>query len=972
MKILSNLSGTTGNFSGTSISNITKNGQEYISKVVTADPVQAAHSFIDDTGVDSAGRYIALFEKKWTGGGAPDGNNTGIISYVLPNNALTRKATTSFRWGMFPTAGNETSTIRWSGLYSGSTVEMLGVSGTINMGLGSQVIGTGDMAIGLESRTWNGAQIAIGLRAGKTIGAATGKQNSITIGNSANAGTYPIGNYSIAIGNGAITKSGDTISIGRNAGNTTSSSVGVESITIGLNANQGTSVIGEGSVAIGVNAQSKSFRSVSLGANAGRSTGSIGIESISIGSSANLNAVNIGSAAIGLGYNTRSEGSSSIAIGDGPIASGSEGISIGRGITNNSNNTIAMGVFSNANSSTNAVAIGISSSITGTSTSAIAIGDTARVFDSIQGIAIGTFSKTKSFASIGIGSEAGNTTGTTGTQYIAIGYRAGSAGLNRPIGQYGIAIGLDSRAEANQSVSLGYLTIVSGTSGVAIGQSAQAGINAVAIGVGNKAKTAYDIAIGNSVTSRGDGSSLAIGIGSSVIATGTSVIAIGHVAIATGSFGVAIGRVSRAKGNDSISIGTLAGSTSGTVSDNNISIGRDSNFGTHNVGLYSTAVGYATHTKANYSVSLGAQAGNTTGTTGDFNINIGYAAGGGEVIKHNIGNGSISLGAYTRATQLRNIAIGYNAAATGGTNNIAIGDNTKVISNNFGIAIGSSASANGQDSIAIGRSANGTSSSGIAIGNNTITVDGIAIGGNASANYSNGVVIGNGADGGSTGGIAIGQAAKSANSSVAIGYVTNNGGSPGNETVIIGATANQSVNAGTSSVAVGYGAHSTGNRSIAIGKNARSTATNAYTIANMSATTTNNVANSLLISWDLANEDLMFVKGRTLTTGATQGTLLAFTLADGFVYSIKATIKGRKIDGTDRALYVVEALAYRQGGGAVLEGGVPYNYKVVESTGATSWNGDIDVSGNDIRVRVNGAAATTINWNVILEIQRVG
>lgn len=57
-----------------------------------------------------------------------------------------------------------------------------------------------------------------------------------------------------------------------------------------------------------------------------------------------------------------------------------------------------------------------------------------------------------------------------------------------------------------------------------------------------------------------------------------------------------------------------------------------------------------------------------------------------------------------------------------------------------------------------------------------------------------------------------------------------------------------------------------------------------------------------------------------------------------------------------------EAVAYREGGGAAtIEGavGTPFTR---ESGGVGGWNTNIDVSGNNVILTVEGDAADTVNW----------
>jgi hypothetical protein len=68
---------------------------------------------------------------------------------------------------------------------------------------------------------------------------------------------------------------------------------------------------------------------------------------------------------------------------------------------------------------------------------------------------------------------------------------------------------------------------------------------------------------------------------------------------------------------------------------------------------------------------------------------------------------------------------------------------------------------------------------------------------------------------------------------------------------------------------------------------------------------------------------------------------------------------GYRTDGNDRAGYLRSAVVYNDGGGANLQG--PVNTPMTrESDGG--WDVTIDVSGSDARIRVEGDASQTINW----------
>lgn len=68
-----------------------------------------------------------------------------------------------------------------------------------------------------------------------------------------------------------------------------------------------------------------------------------------------------------------------------------------------------------------------------------------------------------------------------------------------------------------------------------------------------------------------------------------------------------------------------------------------------------------------------------------------------------------------------------------------------------------------------------------------------------------------------------------------------------------------------------------------------------------------------------------------------------------------------KSDGSERAVYRKSGLFYRSGAGAVAQGATDV---ALEIESDATWDCFFDVSGNDIRFRVTGIAATTINWSV--------
>jgi len=95
------------------------------------------------------------------------------------------------------------------------------------------------------------------------------------------------------------------------------------------------------------------------------------------------------------------------------------------------------------------------------------------------------------------------------------------------------------------------------------------------------------------------------------------------------------------------------------------------------------------------------------------------------------------------------------------------------------------------------------------------------------------------------------------------------------------------------------------------------------------------------------------------TTNASATTLLSKTLAAGEAWYIEARVVA--VQGSaHRASYVRRALVYRRStGGAAIQGSVSAEWSE-ESDPA--WDCTIDVSGNDVRVRVTGSVGDTVNW----------
>ena len=95
------------------------------------------------------------------------------------------------------------------------------------------------------------------------------------------------------------------------------------------------------------------------------------------------------------------------------------------------------------------------------------------------------------------------------------------------------------------------------------------------------------------------------------------------------------------------------------------------------------------------------------------------------------------------------------------------------------------------------------------------------------------------------------------------------------------------------------------------------------------------------------------------TTDATVDTLISVTLLEGNVYLIEAWVTAIQADETSAVYKIITGAKRTTAGSAVLFGSV---ISIITSEEEASWDCTFDASGNDIRVRVTGEAATTINW----------
>jgi hypothetical protein len=96
------------------------------------------------------------------------------------------------------------------------------------------------------------------------------------------------------------------------------------------------------------------------------------------------------------------------------------------------------------------------------------------------------------------------------------------------------------------------------------------------------------------------------------------------------------------------------------------------------------------------------------------------------------------------------------------------------------------------------------------------------------------------------------------------------------------------------------------------------------------------------------------------TTNGTQTTCGSYTTTSNSAVTIKLLVTGLKSDFTASCGWELTLTARNAGGTVTIEGGGAIIVGPTDS--ATTWSVTVDASGADVRLRVTGAAATTIDW----------
>ncbi|KXA13605.1 Hep/Hag repeat protein, partial [Fusobacterium equinum] len=275
---------------------------------------------------------------------------------------------------------------------------------------------------------------------------------------------------------------------------------------------------------------------------------------------------------------------------------------------------------------------------------------------------------------------------------------------NGATGDDAIAIGIGVKAKGQHAIAMGNNVESSGYASIAIGKDSEATKQgAIAIGMGAKVYAGGGVAIGTNVQagdspSDGDWSPVALGYGTKSL--GGASTAFGYESVARGAHSIAGGDRSKATGQDSVALGQEV-EASGTWS---VALGQKT------VASGSNSMSMGDNTKASGSNSTAMGIKTEAGGAGSTAMGYGTKA---------IGNWSLATGAYSKSEGKFSTAMGLSSVAKGHNSFAVSGANVEKDASNA-IAMGYNATAKLTDSVALGSGSVASTKQGVA-GYNPIT-----------------------------------------------------------------------------------------------------------------------------------------------------------------------------------------------------------------------------------------------------------
>lgn len=670
------------------------------------------------------------------------------------------------------TAGNGAIALGWHASSSGNSATAIGVGTTTNgqsaTAIAPQAAATGDFTIAI------GEYAAANLEKAIAIGQKTkAGQNAVAIGTEANANgedTVVIGALSsaqaggsIAVGCDAVCEDHYSIAIGEGSESTNTSSIalGYTAVSHGLS-----------SIAIGDGAEVKhdvteTNYSIAIGPGAKNSYMDTAVISVGDPNSETSNlsvyffafnsflATKTGTKA-GMGYKTASGEEKYISFeklfagGDAlPEGNSFKWPIIGTGATASTGGegSSCVGYLASANSYSSAV-FGARAKTLG--------GDCVAIGVSAFGLANNTTSV--GYGSIAGGDSAQATSKQTGTGAVAVGYSSVASAVNSiaigpsatVYGENSIIIGANTETSYSNSVQIGANTSTE-SKAVAIGEQAQAGTDAIAIGyvadiranksigIGDHCHTlaAQTIVIGANSEENGDWSIL---LGTNVLQSYSNCFTVrvgeGAHSVTWGICGQDSARINKAGTspymyyyvgeddpaqneipvraislNDLFNLVESGGSSSGGGSE----LPEGNNFEQPVIGTGATG-------KGTYAVALG----NKAKGEGNYSVAVGY-------LSHTAEN-SVAIGGSATALTNQATSVGCSSSAT--TLGTSLGYGAQ--SSNMGLAVGINAKASVIEAVAIGAAASAHGANSIVVGSNS-SINGS---GDFAHNILNSIILG--------------------------------------------------------------------------------------------------------------------------------------------------------------------------------------------------------------------------------------
>ena len=590
-------------------------------------------------------------------------------------------------------------------------------------------------------------------------------------------------------------------------------------------------------------------------------------------------------------------------LADAAVAVGTNGVAIGSSAKSQSNQSVAIGYFSNAQAPSAspenpATAVGAGANANGAGTVALGLSANATGANAIA---------------LGGGSNGGtNKTEATGKYAAAIGFNAKASQENA------VALGPSATAAALNSIALGKgASITAPTTGTTLG-----GQDSIAMGTGASAN---------------QHSSVSVGLGAS--SDGVRSVAIGPKASATDEDTIAIGTGGVGADKNNQAYGANGGGASTSV--NGVS-GVNLYYGAKSSGKQSIAIGYIANAKesgiafGNYAVSDGG--GGTAMGKSVLSRNGGLVVG---QSSNAIGKNSVAYGNTVKANGENSTAIGYSATADG-QNAVAVGY-SNTASNKDSVAIGNTNQSTNLGSVTVGYGNNATNDNAVAIGRST----------NASGLLS--TAIGNGATSQGTYDVAIGSdVTANGNNSVAIGR---NAKTSNTSSLAIGVYGTKGTSAtGAYSIAMGRDVTASAESAIAIGKDAVSDKKNAVAIGSGSDTSSAATAQS---SVTIAGKSYSWSKG--VLSGADLAGMQVSVGKSGAERQIKNVAAGEVSANSTDAINGSQLYAVASGLAKDLK--VPYVSINSSATGANSnFDNDGAKGANSIAI---GPSSTVTRQNGI-------